>query len=799
MLQAKTIRSSSSSRFRLAALGQLAFTLLLLGFSFSSAAAQAGEPDVSGKPTALPATAPQEQPLNDRTVPRLSGPLRLADFEGMKPSAALADHLAHVSGFTQISPSDGQAATQKTEVYLGYTADALYVVFLCFDDHPGLIRSHLTRRENVSTDDNVFVLLDPFQDHRRGVLFQLNPAGVQADAAWTDTVNTDYSYDQVWDSDTRITSHGWMALFAIPFRSVRFRGGSSNWGVVLSRNLPRNSETDDWPRVTTSISGTLTQEGTLRGVEGRGGSGNYQLNPYGLAQNEHTLLSVDPNNPYFSTRHLEGTAGGDAKAILHDSIVVDATINPDFSQVESDQPQFTVNQRYPVYFPELRPFFLENANYFSTPINLLYTRNIVHPEFGVRATGKLRNTNIGLLTIDDRAPGEAFAPGDPDHDKHALFAVGRVTQDLGKGSSIGAIYTDYEFAGSFNRVGGLDFTARFNDKWSALGQMVESASKPLGGGYAAGPASWLEITRSGHAFSLDNTYGDNAAGFGSQVGFIQTTNIRNDQWHSEYQWFPKHSIVQSYGLETSGHVSWDHAGNRVEHFTTVDPFILLPRKTVIAPLIGENSDTLGPQDGYHVPGNINLTQNFGGFVVKSAPLRQLNWNIVFTHGGNPNFNPAAGQPPSLLHEEYLQALVSVLPFHSLTVDNTYLLDRNHTARTGEDVFENQTLRTKLNYQFTRALSARVIVEYDSVLVNPAQTSLVRTKQVATQALLTWLPHPGTAIYVGYNNDIQNLDRTLCQRVAGIGCDPNEPILGRSSNYLNDGRQFFVKASYLLRF
>lgn len=333
-----------------------------------------------GKPTAAPASVPHEQPLIDRNVPRLTQPLSLADFAGMHPSEALKDHLATVTGFTEMVPDDGKAAAEKTEVYLGYTATTLYVVFLCFDHHPELIRSHLARRENVTTDDNVVVLLDPFQDHRRGIFFQVNPAGVQADAAWTDGDGTDYSYDQIWDSDGRINDKGWMALFAIPFRSLRFRSGTSDWGVVFTRNLPRNSESDNWPRISTSISGTLTQEGTLRGIEGITGSRNFQINPYALAQNEHQLLSQDPNNPYFSTRHLEGTAGGEAKAIIKDSIVVDATVNPDFSQVESDQPQFTVNQRYAVFFPELRPFFLENANYFSTPIDLLYTRNIVRPE-----------------------------------------------------------------------------------------------------------------------------------------------------------------------------------------------------------------------------------------------------------------------------------------------------------------------------------------------------------------------------------------------------------------------------------
>src|SRR5208283_81227 len=124
-------------------------------------------------------------------------------------------------------------------------------------------------------------------------------------------------------------------------------------------------------------------------------------------------------------RMFEATAGGEVKAIVKDSIVLDATVNPDFSDVESNQPQFTVNQRYPVYFPELRPFFLENANYFATPISLVYTRNIVRPTFGARVTGKAAGTNFGFFLADDRGPGETFAPGDQNYGKKATFAVGR--------------------------------------------------------------------------------------------------------------------------------------------------------------------------------------------------------------------------------------------------------------------------------------------------------------------------------------------------------------------------------------
>jgi len=155
--------------------------------------------------------------------------------------------------------------------------------------------------------------------------------------------------------------------------------------------------------------------------------------------------------------------------------------------------------------------------------------------------------------------------------------------------------------------------------------------------------------------------------------------------------------------------------------------------------------------------------------------------------------------PFLMNQEDVQALITFQPIRQITDDNTYLLDRDHSVKDGQLVYESQTFRTKLNYQFTRAFSARVIVEYDSTLANPLETSLQRTKQVQTQALLTWLPHPGTAIYIGYNNDIQNLDRSLCNRLPGGGCDPSNTVPPRSPLYLNDGRQFFVKASYLFRF
>ncbi len=631
---------------------------------------------------ALRTEAPNARLSSSLKVPLLDKGLRLSDFAGMAPRPDLKDRLAKISGFIQNSPHDGEPGAEDTEVWLGYTKTALYLVFICHDRHPEEIRSHLARRENILNDDNVTVILDTFHDHRLGVLFKVNAAGVQADAAWDDVIGSDYSYDQVWDSDGQVTREGWMALMAIPFRSLRFRPDGSDWGVVFQRSLPRNSETDFWPRVAANAYGYLSQEATLSGIEGVSGSHNLQIDPYVLGQNERTLETLDPLNPYFSSRHMEGTAGGEVKEILKDSIVLDATFNPDFSDIESEQPQFTVDQRYAVYFPELRPFFLENASYFNTPIQLVYTRNIIHPEYGIRATGKIGPANIGLFATDDRAPGEMVAPGDPLYNKRATYAVGRIFRDIGKGSGIGAIYTDEEFGQGWNRIGGVDFTAVFKKNWILQGQWVESSTQvnidsTTTPAYSAGPASNIKLHRSGRSLSLDSVFMDYSSGFQSLVGFIPTTNIRTGQGHASYKWFPKHSVILNYGPETNQSVAYDHLGNRVFHYSSFDYFVSLPRNTTIAPIAGQNSDTLGPQNATLLAQNKNFTENFGGITAKSAPIPQFNFNITAIRGGNVNYNPvtcsdtppiAAYCLPSLMNQENAQVLFTLQPGRQLTVD-----------------------------------------------------------------------------------------------------------------------------------
>ncbi len=233
--------------------------------------------------------------------------------------------------------------------------------------------------------------------------------------------------------------------------------------------------------------------------------------------------------------------------------------------------------------------------------------------------------NLGLLAINDREPGETVPPEDPLFERKAQAYVGRVSEDLGNGSNVGLMYTDEEFGGGWNRIGGADFTWRANKNWTVLGQMVESsthasqiesAAELFPESYSAGPASDVQVQRNGHAFNMFDEYQDVSAGFESTLGFFQTSNIRSDHLHANYQWFPKQSVVQSFGLETNQNIAFDHAHNRVYHYSSFDPFWLLPRNPVLAPLVGQNSDTVGPQDGYAMPASENFTENFGGFVAR---------------------------------------------------------------------------------------------------------------------------------------------------------------------------------------
>ena len=725
--------------------------------------------------------------------------------------------MTRVSGFVQRDPHDGAPVSHRTEAYLGYDQRNFYVVFVCFDE-PGKVRGRKSRREDISDEDTVEVMLDTFHDRRRAYAFQVNPLGVQWDAIWSETPhedvsgNFDTSFDTLWYSQGRMTDEGYVAWIAIPFRSLRFPAAKEqSWGIILYRGIVRENENSFWPQISQRYEGRLAQAATVTGLEGISPGRNLQFIPYGLLNSYRDLDTRDPAYPHFENRAIGGTFGLDSKFVLNDSMVLDVTANPDFSQVESDEPQVTVNQRFAVYFPEKRPFFIENADYFRTPIDLFFTRQIGDPSYGARLTGKAGSYSIGLMTADDRSPGLTVAPSDPLAGSRDYVTAVRVSRDIFRQSSIGAIYVDQEYpaAGAFNRVGGLDSRIKLRPNWTTTLQSVTSSTQLPGSEYQAGPASYADTTYTGVHISYEGTFKDVSPGFISEPGFVNRVDIRDFFNKLDYRFRPNSGPLISWGPSMHTNWVWAHDGTRLDLLT--DPslaFRFKGQSYLIAYPYTDFHERLRPSDYPALPENRDYHEHNSAILWGTSYLRWFNVQGYYQWGNGVNFVPPAAQTPIpcpglpamvsptcapfLARSDNAAAVVSFRPVSALRIDNSYLFSRLRDRESPAGIFNNHIIRSKWNWQFNRELSFRMILQYTATLANSSFTSLQTTKQLNGDFLITYLIHPGTAIYVGYNSDFQNIDPEL-QLL------PNGDLVRTKDRLINDGRLFFVKVSYLLRF
>jgi Domain of unknown function (DUF5916) len=741
---------------------------------------------------AAASAAPETSKFGTIAIPRIDIAPKLEDFVEMKPSPAFEGKLASVSGLIQRVPTDGAPSTQRTDVYLGYDSKNLYAIFVAFDTEPSKIRARLSRREDIFDDDSVEIMLDTFHDHRRAYSFLVNPMGVQADALWTEDVGFDFSFDTIWESQAKLTERGYLVWMAIPFRSLRFASNDpQTWGIILNRGLPRSNEDTFWPPYSSRIQGRLNQEGAATGLSSISPGRNLQFIPYGIFRSFRELDLRDPNRPVFDQRHAYGRVGLDAKSVLKDKFVLDATINPDFSQVESDEPQVTVNQRFEVLFPEKRPFFLENSNYFNTPINLVFTRRIVDPKYGLRLTGKDGPWAVGLLMADDASAGETIPRSDPNASKHAYFGIGRVSYDLGRQSNVGAIFTDREFAGSYNRVGGIDGRLTLNTNWVTTFQGVVSSTLNTDGTYQAGPAAEVTAQRQGLHFTYNFDYSDRSNGFVTEPGFDPQPDIHNIVQHFQYTFRREGSTLISWAPIFDTYETFDHGGNHLNSGFSPAMQVELKGQTYITLFYAKEMELLRPKDFAVLPANNRYVRHTTEVTVNTNYYRAVSLKMDVRWGTRINYDAPTGQIPFLAGRTSVNTTLTVRPSRKLRVDNTYILFRLHDRMGGVGSMNNHIIRSKLNYQFTRALSFRFIGQYNSLLTNPTFTSLQTAKDFNADFLVTYLLRPSTAIYVGYNTNRENLLNPLAADIDGN--------LLRGPRYINDGRNFFVKASYLLRF
>ncbi len=742
------------------------------------------------RPAAQAATTPDEQVI---IVPELSQPPALEQFLSMSPSGEIAKRMVKVSGFIQQRPRDGEPSSQKTEVYLGHDASNLYVVFVAFDSEPEKVRGRMARRENVFRDDIIEIMLDTFSDKRRAYAFVANPLGVQWDALWTEGSGFDETFDTLWYSRGKRTPQGYVVRLAIPFKSLRFPSTpEQEWNFILLREIRRGSDEQAfWPRVSSRIEGRLNQAATLKIKQRISPGRNMQLIPYATYRTFRVLENGPVSAPGFTTDGFDPDAGLDAKLVFKDKYALDITANPDFNQVESDQPQITVNQRFEVFFPEKRPFFLENANYFATPLDLVFTRRIAEPQVGARLTGKSGPYAIGALISDDEAAGKRLPPEQAGHGDRAAFGVFRISRDVFSQSNIGFLYTDREFAGSYNRVAAVDGRFKLTQNWTSRWQGVRSWSKsPVGEHHFSDNAFTVQLDRSGRRFFTHYHYRDIGRNFFTETGFVPRTDMRDLHLSNEYQFRPEKNFLISWGPNLFLQRIWDQSGVRLDEIASLAFAFNFTGQTDIEVEHTLIKERLRPADAPGIAEAIDFDRHNWNFEFQTGFVDEFRIEADLDIGTQINFAPTIGELPHIADHLSGEIEFNFLPMTQLRVDNNFLFFQLDDRLTGQNILKNRILRSRWNWQFNRRLSLRLIAQYNTTTVNQELTSLTNRKNFNLDFLLTYLVNPWTALYVGVNSNYQNLDF--------VESGGRQTLVRTRNHLLNDGRQFFVKYSYLFR-
>jgi hypothetical protein len=442
------------------------------------------------------------------------------------------------TGFRQVKPNDGEPSSQKTEVFIGYSDTALYIGVIAHDDDPsGIIVTDSRRDSSLDDTDAFLVIIDGLLDRQNGFIFGTNAAGIEYDAQITKEGGGNFgsgggafnlNWDSSWTVKSKIGDFGWSAEFEIPFRTLRYGSGDvQDWGINFQRNIRRNNEVAFWAPLDRNRSlQRVSEAGTLKGIEPPG-QRNLQVTPY--------VLGSARRGGSVSGTETDSEVGVDVKYSITPSLTLDLTYNTDFAQVEADEQQLNLD-RFALFFPEKRPFFLENAGQFGVgnggEVELFFSRRIgigddgsaIPVEGGARLSGKVGDrTNVGLLLMSTDAV-EGIAPGN-------RFSVARFSQELGKRSSIGAIFVGRDGDGSFltpeaddyNRSYAVDGTWGIGDHVLLKAWAAKSDTPGLiGDDNAYSVSANYDTATWANALS----YSEVGEDFNPEVGFLSRSNYR---------------------------------------------------------------------------------------------------------------------------------------------------------------------------------------------------------------------------------------------------------------------------------
>ncbi len=678
----------------------------------------------------------------------------------------------------QVFPNqDDTPASEKTEAFILYDREHLYIAFHAFDAEPAAIRAPISKRDDIEGDDYCTVFLDTYNDKQRAYYFSATARGIQSDGLHVLASfgsGNDGTWDGIFESKGALTADGYTVEMAIPFKSIRFQAGKDAvWGIHFRRWMPRKQERVSWMRLSRDHTGLMAQAGTLSGLDEVFSGRTLDIIPTLAASNTATREAA-PTSP--NGARLSGAnkldPGLTAIFSITPNATLSATINPDFSQVEADVPQISVNQRFPLFFPDKRPFFLEGSEFFTTTASrgfrFLDTRQIVDPDWGVKFNGKFGRHTISYLAASDRAEGLRLAPNDEAFGKHTLFNVFRYQRGVLKDSAIGLFVTDRRFAGSANTLLAAESQIRLKKVNTLETQFIWTKTKTLQGANLQGYGHNLRFThfaRNWRIFLHDEYVQPN---YRSQSGFINRTNYHERYADVGYEWRPKESsALNKWLVYIWGYVLANRSrtlDDRPE-INYLDPAVDLQlRRGVYATYYYSFN-----HDGF---AGREFRYQFQNFRYTVDRFRRLTFSGSFRWGENINFNPAA---PSVGKVFNYEQKITIKPFNLLVSEFLFLKSSLQNKTTGSRFFNQNILRNRTVFQFNRFNSVRSIIEYDTSL-----------RRAGVSLLYAYTPSPNTSFFLGYNDLLFNsYDPLTERRVVGGG-------------WFRQRRTLFTKLSYNFR-
>jgi hypothetical protein len=665
-----------------------------------------------------------------------------------------------MTDFKTFQPDYYKAPSQKTEAYFLYDADNLYFAARCFDTEPSKIKAAISKRDAMFGDDCVGLIIDTYNTMQSGYGFIINPFGIQGDGIMDINGNLSSEQDFVWYSKGTIDDQGYVIECRIPLQSIRFPGGKTiTMRLGIYRQFIRTSELASFPSLAPDKGSILAQSQPVT-VTGLKFKRVVELLPAVTYSNK---LAASDGQLKRDERATE--IGLTGKVGLSNDLTLDAAVNPDFSQVESDAGQVDINLRYALYFPEKRPFFLEGNDIFQFAGNteeapliaMAHTRTIADPTYGFKLSGKLgaKNTMAAIFARDYQPDGGA--------DEHPYFSIFRLKHALKEDSYLGAYYTARDERGGYNRVAGADGRIRLSPIAVASFHLFGSFTKnPDGGETNSGHALAVDYSLSDRKVILDIGYQDISKNFQVDTGFLERTGLRRLAVFGMYRIFPKSNFFQRIEPFYWSYHLYDTFSNKLESFNLFTLRFQLPRSTQF------RVDTLLATEVYE-------GQNFGrnglGFQAYSQITKHLNLSLFFRHTGAIYYDPDA---PYQGDGNRAMAGVEFQPTDKFDFSLNLTYADFYRRSDGEKIYDYTIIRSFNTYQLNKYLFLRAIVEYNFYY-----------KRMTVDTLASFTYIPGTVIYVGYGSAFEH--------IRWNGSDYED-----SDRMIETKRGVFFKVSYLWR-